>query len=87
MKRAYFIDVIYTQTEGEPTCIVHSGILYPAGTNILEKRRFLEERYDWLRRSLMREPRGHHNMFGVFVTPPSGPEPLRLHRARLADVG
>ena len=74
MKRAYFIDVIYTQTEGEPTCIVHSGILYPAGTNILEKRRFLEERYDWLRRSLMREPRGHHNMFGVFVTPPSGPE-------------
>lgn len=73
MQRAHFIDVTYTQTEGEPTCIVHSGILYPAGADIFEKRRFLEKNFDWLRRSLMREPRGHNNMFGVFVTPPSEP--------------
>lgn len=67
-------DVIYTHTDGDPLCIVHSGIPYPAGSSILEKRRFLEENYDWLRCALMREPRGHKDMFGVFLTPPSGPQ-------------
>jgi proline racemase len=66
-------DVIYTHTEGEPTCIIHSGILYPPRSSILEKRRFLEENYDWLRMALMREPRGHRDMFGVFLTPPAEP--------------
>src|SRR4051794_23439889 len=66
-------DVIYTHTEGEPTCIIHSGIIYPAGTSILQKRAFLEEQYDWVRLALMREPRGHRDMFGVFLTPPSEP--------------
>jgi proline racemase len=74
MLKNRFIDVIYTHTEGEPTCIVPGGIPYPAGTDILAKRRFVEERYDWLRRALMREPRGHKDMFGVFVTPPSSPD-------------
>lgn len=71
MRHAPTIDVIYTHTEGEPTCIVHSGISYPIGSDILEKREFLKERYDHVRTGLMREPRGHHHMFGVFVTPPS----------------
>jgi len=73
MRSQTAIDVIYTHTEGEPTCIVHSGILYPPGSSILEKRRFLEANYDWLRCALMREPRGHRDMFGVFLTPPSEP--------------
>lgn len=64
-------DVIYTHTEGEPLCIIHSGIPYPVGSTILEKRQFLETHYDWLRKALMREPRGHSDMFGVFLTPPS----------------
>jgi len=67
------LDVIYTHTEGEPTCIVSSGIIYPPGSSILEKRAFLEKNYDWLRTALMREPRGHRDMFGVFLTPPSEP--------------
>lgn len=67
-------DVLYTHTEGEPLCIVHSGIPYPAGTSILEKKQFLETHYDWLRLALMREPRGHKDMVGVFLTPPSSPE-------------
>ena len=37
-------DVIYTHTEGEPLCIIHSGIPYPSGSSILEKRAFLESR-------------------------------------------
>lgn len=67
-------DVIYTHTEGEPLCIIHSGIPYPVQSTVLEKRQFLTQNYDWLRKALMREPRGHNDMFGVFLTPPSSPE-------------
>lgn len=74
MRNNHFLDVIYTHTEGEPTCIVHSGIPYPFGTDILGKRDFLEANLDYVRTSLMREPRGHQDMFGVFLTPPSGPD-------------
>jgi len=73
MHKQDIFDVIYTHTEGEPLCIIHSGIPYPAGSSILDKRTFLEANYDWLRMALMREPRGHRDMFGVFLTPPSGP--------------
>jgi len=66
-------DVIYTHTEGEPTCIIDSGIAHPPSSTILEKRAFLEAHYDWVRLALMREPRGHRDMFGVFLTPPSQP--------------
>jgi proline racemase len=74
MRANHAIDVIYTHTLGEPTCIVHGGILYPGGTDILAKRRFLEENYDWLRQALMQEPRGHKDMYGVFLTPAATPE-------------
>ncbi|MDQ0349085.1 proline racemase family protein [Ancylobacter vacuolatus] len=74
MRKQDSFDVIYTHTEGEPLCIIHSGIPYPAGSTILEKRAFLEANYDWVRTALMREPRGHRDMFGVFLTPPSSPD-------------
>lgn len=67
-------NVMYTHTEGEPLCIIHSGIPFAAGTTIWEKKQFLEKNYEWLRLALMREPRGHKDMVGVFITPPSSPE-------------
>lgn len=73
MRKQDVFDVIYTHTEGEPLCIIHSGIPYPTGSSILDKRAFLEQHYDWLRKALMREPRGHRDMFGVFLTPASQP--------------
>lgn len=74
MRKSHFIDVIYTHTEGEPTGIIHGGIIYPHGLDILGKRQFLTDNYDYVRTSIMREPRGHNDMFGVFLTPPSGPD-------------
>ncbi len=73
MNPALTYDVLYTHTEGEPTAIIHSGITYPVGSSILGKRQYLEENYDWLRRAIMCEPRGHRDMYGCFVTPPSSP--------------
>ncbi len=74
MRPSQFIDVIYTHTEGEPTGIIHGGIIYPQGLDILGKRQFLKDNYDHVRTSIMREPRGHNDMFGVFLTPPSSPD-------------
>src|SRR5690606_18607692 len=74
MKQQDVFDVIYTHTEVKPLCIINSGIPYPLNTTILEKRKFLADNYDWVRKALMREPRGHNDMFGVFLTPPSSPE-------------
>jgi proline racemase len=74
INKGFTANVAYTHTEGEPTCIINSGITYPPGSTILEKREFLERNYDWLRCALMREPRGHKDMYGVFVTPPSSPD-------------
>src|SRR5690606_41281186 len=66
-------DVIYTHTEGEPLCIVHNGIPYPTGSTILETRRFLTDHYDWVRTALMRQPRGHNDMFGDVLTTLASP--------------
>lgn len=73
MRMNHFLDVIYTHTEGAPTCIIHSGITWPPGSSILEKLRYAEANLDWLRRAIMLEPRGHKDMYGVFLVPPSQP--------------
>ncbi len=44
------------------------------GATLLEKRRYVREHLDHLRRMLMREPRGHSDMYGVIVVEPDCPE-------------
>jgi trans-L-3-hydroxyproline dehydratase len=42
----------------------------PKGATILERRRYMREHLDHVRRTLMWEPRGHYDMYGAVVTPP-----------------
>ncbi|MEJ2289972.1 MAG: proline racemase family protein [Deinococcales bacterium] len=63
---------------GEPLRIVTGGVPPIPGTTILEKRRWVREHLDEVRRALMWEPRGHADMYGGFVTPPVTPD---------ADIG
>lgn len=61
-------------TGGEPVRIVAAGYPEVRGSTILEKRRYARERLDHLRRFLMHEPRGHHDMYGVIPVTPDDPE-------------
>jgi 4-hydroxyproline epimerase len=40
------------------------------GATMLEKRRYFEQNFDWIRRGLMFEPRGHDAMSGSIIYPP-----------------
>jgi trans-L-3-hydroxyproline dehydratase len=67
------LSVIDMHTGGEPVRIVTGG--YPAippGT-ILEKRAYVRDNLDHLRKMLMFEPRGHYDMYGVLPVEPDLP--------------
>lgn len=55
---------------GEPLRIITGGLPELPGATILERRRYMREHYDYVRRALMWEPRGHYDMYGCVVTPP-----------------
>jgi proline racemase len=64
------ITTIDAHAAGEPLRIVTSGIPELPGATILQRRRYMLEHLDHVRRALMWEPRGHFNMYGAVVTPP-----------------
>ncbi len=63
-----------THTAGEPLRIITSGLPKIPGETMLEKRRYFMENLDYIRRSLMWEPRGHADMYGAVITEPVSPE-------------
>ena len=57
-------------TAGEPFRIVTGGVGPIPGRTVLEKRRWVAENLDRVRRLLVNEPRGHADMYGGFVVEP-----------------
>lgn len=68
------IEVVDMHTGGEPLRIIRSGFPAVEGDTILEKRRFVRDRLDHLRKFLMFEPRGHADMYGALLVEPSHPQ-------------
>lgn len=66
----WVITTIETHAAGEPLRIVTGGLPEIPGATILERRRYLREQFDGVRRALMWEPRGHSDMYGCVLTPP-----------------
>jgi proline racemase len=64
------IEVIDTHTAGEPTRVVVDGLPPIVGETMLAKQAWFESHGGGLRRFLLREPRGHNDMFGAVVFPP-----------------
>ena len=58
---------------GEPLRLIVDGFPSPRGKTMLEKREWVRERADHLRRALMLEPRGHADMYGAILTEPVSP--------------
>ncbi|USE69119.1 hydroxyproline-2-epimerase [Pseudoalteromonas maricaloris] len=58
-------------TCGNPVRLVTSGHPTLLGESMSEKRQHFLRDYDWIRRALMFEPRGHDMMSGAFLYPPT----------------
>jgi len=67
----HMITAIDAHTGGEPLRIITAGMPPILGAGILEKRIYLKENLDHIRKMLMLEPRGHSGMYGCIVTPPT----------------
>jgi proline racemase len=68
------VTAIDAHTGGEPFRVIVDGFPTLAGNTILERRRYAKEHYDHLRTTLMWEPRGHADMYGCILTPPTTPD-------------
>ncbi len=65
---------IDAHTCGNPVRVVAEGGPDLKGTNMSEKRQHFLKEFDWIRKGLMFEPRGHDMMSGSILYPPSDPE-------------
>ncbi len=69
-----FLKIIDSHTGGEPTRIIVSGAPDLGNGTLAEKRDLLKENHDWLRTSLLMEPRGFPAMVGAILTTPHTPD-------------
>lgn len=78
MKAQKVFTTIDTHTGGNPTRTLISGLPELKGKTMSEKMLYMKNEYDWIRKLLMNEPRGHDVMSGVLLTEPCDPD---------ADIG
>jgi len=62
------IKTIDMHTGGEPLRVITGGLPEIKGNNVLEKRRYFRDNYDYLRTAMMWEPRGHADMYGAVIS-------------------
>jgi len=72
MRKTFFC--IDAHTCGNPVRLVAGGGPLLKGENMMEKRLHFLKEYDWIRKGLMFEPRGHDMMSGSILYPPSDPQ-------------
>ena len=66
-------ECIDAHTCGNPVRVVVKGGPALEGNNMSEKRQHFLREYDWIRKGLMFEPRGHDMMSGSILYPPHDP--------------
>ncbi|HSB94126.1 MAG TPA: 4-hydroxyproline epimerase [Flavitalea sp.] len=71
MSKTFFC--IDAHTCGNPVRVVAGGGPWLEGRNMSEKRQHFLRDFDWIRKGLMFEPRGHDMMSGSILYPPSDP--------------
>ncbi|MBK8557178.1 MAG: 4-hydroxyproline epimerase [Lewinellaceae bacterium] len=71
MHKTFFC--IDAHTCGNPVRLVAGGAPLLEGNSMGERRLYFMEHYDWIRKGLMFEPRGHDMMSGSILYPPHDP--------------
>ena len=64
------INAIDAHTAGEPVRVIVSGLPKIPGKTMIDKMNWFESNLSGVREFLMREPRGHRDMYGTVLTPP-----------------
>lgn len=72
MKRTF--SCIDAHTCGNPVRLVSGGGPILEGNSMMERRLHFLREYDWIRKGLMFEPRGHDMMSGSILYPPADPQ-------------
>ena len=72
MKKVF--NCIDAHTCGNPVRLVKEGGPVLHGNNMSEKRQHFLNEFDWIRKGLMFEPRGHDMMSGSILYPPHDPQ-------------
>ncbi|WP_223548728.1 4-hydroxyproline epimerase [Aestuariivivens sp. NBU2969] len=73
MSKSTFV-CIDAHTCGNPVRLIKEGGPLLIGKTMSEKRQHFLREYDWIRKGLMFEPRGHDMMSGSILYPPHNPE-------------
>lgn len=74
LKSDFTVDVIDTHTEGEPTRIMFWNNIPKNLRDALSVRKYFIDHYDYIRKVLLLEPRGHKDQFGAILLPPVNPD-------------
>lgn len=72
MRKTFFC--IDAHTCGNPVRVIAGGGPNLKGADMMEKRLHFLSEYDWIRKGLMFEPRGHDMMSGSIIYPPVDPQ-------------
>src|SRR5437870_9596200 len=74
VESATVITTIDAHAAGEPLRIITGGLPELQGATMLERRQYMQQHYDHIRKALMWEPRGHRDMYGAVLTQRVTPE-------------
>ena len=74
MSKSSRFECVDAHTAGNPVRLVKGPRPNLNGDNMMEKRLHFIREYDWIRKGLMFEPRGHDMMSGSFYFAPHNPE-------------
>ncbi|MFE5672702.1 proline racemase family protein [Agromyces sp. NPDC056523] len=67
------LDAIEVHAEGEPGRIITNAAGLVRGDTMAERLAYCRAELEWLRRALLREPRGYPGLCAVFLLPPVNP--------------
>src|SRR5205814_7489325 len=71
MRLSWMITAVDAHAGGEPGRVITGGVLDVPGRTMFEKRTYLLEHADWLRKRMLREPRGYPGLCCNVILPPT----------------